>query len=160
MAAFLAILFIYSEFNTTIAGESAMVLFKRGTKAPILDQDKKDEEESSGRSSRDTIEDASAAAAEAEKAMAEHPPMTDLFSWQHLQYTVPVAEGQRRLLSDVSGYVAPGKLTALMGESGAGKVGNDVVFHRNKGLIVCADYVAQRLGSTSQQRRRSWRPFR
>ncbi len=78
MAAFLAILFIYSEFNTTIAGESAMVLFKRGTKAPILDQDKKDEEESSGRSSRDTIEDASAAAAEAEKAMAEHPPMTDL----------------------------------------------------------------------------------
>ena len=27
----------------------------------------------------------------------------------------------RKLLSDVSGYVAPGKLTALMGESGAGK---------------------------------------
>ncbi|KAK0192729.1 pleiotropic drug resistance ABC transporter [Armillaria mellea] len=120
MGAFLAVLFIYSEFNTTIAGESAMVLFKRGTRAPILDQDKKDEEETV-RSSRDTIHDASAAAAEAEKAIAEHPPMTDLFSWQHLQYTVPVAEGQRRLLDDVSGYVAPGKLTALMGESGAGK---------------------------------------
>jgi ATP-binding cassette subfamily G (WHITE) protein 2 (SNQ2) len=29
--------------------------------------------------------------------------------------------GGRELLSDVSGYVAPGKLTALMGESGAGK---------------------------------------
>jgi len=27
----------------------------------------------------------------------------------------------RKLLSDISGYVAPGKLTALMGESGAGK---------------------------------------
>ncbi|KAK0203605.1 pleiotropic drug resistance ABC transporter [Desarmillaria ectypa] len=120
LVAFLFVLFAYSEFNTTVAGESAMVLFKRGTKAPILDQEKKDEEISSVRS-RDTFHDAIAAAAEAEKVLAEHPPMTDLFSWQHLQYTVPVAEGQRRLLDDVSGYVAPGKLTALMGESGAGK---------------------------------------
>lgn len=48
--------------------------------------------------------------------------MTDVFSWQHVQYTVPVGHGEtRRLLDDVSGYVAPGKLTALMGESGAGK---------------------------------------
>lgn len=36
---------------------------------------------------------------------------------------MPLADGtQRRLLDDVSGFVAPGKLTALMGESGAGKV--------------------------------------
>ena len=28
----------------------------------------------------------------------------------------------RRLLNDISGYVPPGKLTALMGESGAGRV--------------------------------------
>ena len=46
----------------------------------------------------------------------------DVFTWQHIQYTVPVSSGERRLLDDVSGYVAPGKLTALMGESGAGKV--------------------------------------
>lgn len=45
--------------------------------------------------------------------------MTDVFSWQHVQYVVPVGGGQhKRLLDDVSGYVAPGKLTALMGESG------------------------------------------
>lgn len=48
--------------------------------------------------------------------------MTDVFSWQNLQYTVPVSgEDDRKLLDNVSGYVAPGKLTALMGESGAGK---------------------------------------
>ncbi|THG98996.1 hypothetical protein EW026_g3289 [Hermanssonia centrifuga] len=47
--------------------------------------------------------------------------MKDIFSWHHLEYTVPVSGGTRRLLDDVSGYVAPGKLTALMGESGAGK---------------------------------------
>jgi ATP-binding cassette subfamily G (WHITE) protein 2 (SNQ2) len=35
---------------------------------------------------------------------------------------VPVSGGKRQLLDDISGYVVPGKLTALMGESGAGKV--------------------------------------
>jgi hypothetical protein len=47
---------------------------------------------------------------------------TDIFSWQHIDYTIPiVGQEDQRLLSDISGYVAPGKLTALMGESGAGK---------------------------------------
>jgi ATP-binding cassette, subfamily G (WHITE), member 2, SNQ2 len=47
----------------------------------------------------------------------------DIFSWQGISYTVPVGGGEmRRLLNNVSGFVAPGKLTALMGESGAGKV--------------------------------------
>jgi ATP-binding cassette, subfamily G (WHITE), member 2, SNQ2 len=54
--------------------------------------------------------------------MAAQPKMTDVFSWQHIEYTVPISSGEhRRLLDDVSGYVVPGKLTALMGESGAGK---------------------------------------
>lgn len=68
----------------------------------------------------------------------EVPESKDVFSWQHLDYTVPIpGADDRLLLSDVSGYVfhrsskdsthdntsfvAPGKLTALMGESGAGK---------------------------------------
>jgi ATP-binding cassette subfamily G (WHITE) protein 2 (SNQ2) len=39
-----------------------------------------------------------------------------------VRYNVPIkGEDDRFLLSDVSGYVAPGKLTALMGESGAGE---------------------------------------
>ena len=48
---------------------------------------------------------------------------TDVFSWKGIEYEVPVSGGMmRKLLDDVSGYVAPGKLTALIGESGAGKV--------------------------------------
>lgn len=48
----------------------------------------------------------------------------DIFSWKDVDYEVPVSGGEmRKLLDGVSGYVAPGKLTALMGESGAGKVG-------------------------------------
>jgi len=61
------------------------------------------------------------ARAGAENALTRTPAMTDIFSWQHVQYTVPLGGDHRRLLDDVSGYVAPGKLTALMGESGAGK---------------------------------------
>ena len=58
-----------------------------------------------------------------EKALATADEMTDTFSWEGLNYTVPIGGGEeRKLLNDVSGYVVPGKLTALMGESGAGKV--------------------------------------
>ncbi|KAG8929230.1 hypothetical protein FRC02_005825 [Tulasnella sp. 418] len=49
-------------------------------------------------------------------------PNTAVFSWQHLNYDITLSDGGgRRLLDDVSGFVVPGKLTALMGESGAGK---------------------------------------
>ena len=57
------------------------------------------------------------------KAVATAEKVTDTFSWEGLNYTVPVSDGaERKLLNDISGYVVPGKLTALMGESGAGKV--------------------------------------
>ncbi|KAI9214566.1 hypothetical protein DS838_000516 [Geotrichum bryndzae] len=45
----------------------------------------------------------------------------DVFSWQNINYTVPVNDGKRQLLKNVQGYVKPGTMTALMGESGAGK---------------------------------------
>jgi ATP-binding cassette subfamily G (WHITE) protein 2 (PDR) len=39
---------------------------------------------------------------------------TDTFSWHDICYTIPVKGGSRRLLNDISGYVKPGTLTALM----------------------------------------------
>lgn len=60
---------------------------------------------------------------EQDEAMGNLKKSRSVFSWQHLCYDIRTGEGERRrLLDDVSGYVAPGKLTALMGESGAGKV--------------------------------------
>ncbi|EGG18744.1 ABC transporter G family protein [Cavenderia fasciculata] len=44
-----------------------------------------------------------------------------VFTWQHIKYSVPVAEGTRLLLDDVEGWIKPGQMTALMGSSGAGK---------------------------------------
>ncbi|KAJ2793771.1 ATP-binding cassette transporter snq2, partial [Coemansia helicoidea] len=43
------------------------------------------------------------------------------YTWKHVNYTVPVKGGQRQLLHDISGYIKPGTMTALMGSSGAGK---------------------------------------
>ncbi|KAI6133706.1 pleiotropic drug resistance ABC transporter [Pisolithus croceorrhizus] len=54
-----------------------------------------------------------------------------VFTWEDLNYHVPVPGGTRRLLHDVCGYVKPGTLTALMGASGAGKT-------------TCLDVLAQR----------------
>ncbi|EFA80736.1 ABC transporter G family protein [Heterostelium album PN500] len=44
-----------------------------------------------------------------------------IFTWQNINYTVPVPEGQKLLLDDVIGWIKPGQMTALMGSSGAGK---------------------------------------
>lgn len=56
-----------------------------------------------------------------EEAVAALEVSKDVFTWQHVNYDVFIKGDTRRLLNDVSGYVKPGKLTALMGESGAGK---------------------------------------
>ncbi|KAJ1731752.1 ATP-binding cassette transporter snq2, partial [Coemansia biformis] len=43
------------------------------------------------------------------------------YTWKHIDYTVPVKGGHRQLLHDISGFIKPGTMTALMGSSGAGK---------------------------------------
>lgn len=94
-------------------------MFKRGSKSVAFVEANGTDEERGKAQAEATAEDSPAAAEEAAKAS---PAMTDVFSWQQLNYVVPVGKGEtRKLLDDVSGYVAPGKLTALMGESGAGK---------------------------------------
>ncbi|ENH73484.1 ABC transporter ATP-binding protein/permease PDR18 [Fusarium oxysporum f. sp. cubense race 1] len=46
---------------------------------------------------------------------------TSVFTWKNLSYTVKTHHGDRKLLDNVSGWVKPGMLGALMGSSGAGK---------------------------------------
>lgn len=47
---------------------------------------------------------------------------TSIFTWRNVNYTIPYKGGQRGLLENVNGYVKPGRLTAMMGASGAGSV--------------------------------------
>ena len=101
------------------------MLFKRGTKAPVVAevQEKADvvDEEKGVSESRDPSDKMRNDSGTSVDVVV--PKMSDVFTWRHLQYDVRIGKDEtRRLLDDVSGYVAPGKLTALMGESGAGKV--------------------------------------
>ncbi|KAG2073832.1 hypothetical protein BDR04DRAFT_1178890 [Suillus decipiens] len=116
---FFMALLIASEYNTSTAFGSAVTLFKQGTRAIEVTATTDDEEKSSQLSIRPPSLDNGALRTAA--APLEKPTNNDVFTWQHLQYVVSVSDGERRLLDDVSGYVVPGKLTALMGESGAGK---------------------------------------
>ncbi|KAG0701470.1 ABC-2 type transporter-domain-containing protein [Suillus ampliporus] len=114
---FLTVLLIATEWNTSSAFDSAVVLFKQFSidgNAKAFDEEKADAEIRSGSCSK--AADPSTFGDQEKSTM-----VTDLFTWQHLQYEVPVEGGMKRLLDDVTGFVAPGKLTALMGESGAGK---------------------------------------
>ncbi|TIB86116.1 ABC multidrug transporter [Wallemia mellicola] len=43
------------------------------------------------------------------------------FTFKNVSYTVPTPGGDRKLLNDITGFVRPGTITALMGASGAGK---------------------------------------
>lgn len=107
-------LFILTEYNTSSEGETSVVLFKPGTQI-ALPTAGRDEEKATSQS---VPLDDNITAEKTKRPTPQRP----IFSWQHLQYTVPISgEGDRRLLDDVSGYVVPGKVTALMGESGAGK---------------------------------------
>ncbi|KAG6909483.1 hypothetical protein DXG01_017205 [Tephrocybe rancida] len=119
-AGLIGLLLVFSEYNTSVANDSSVMLFKQGTKSAAQGFEN-DDEEALHHEKTHSVTDGGVDA-DAKKEVASTPPMTDIFSWQHINYTVPISgEADRKLLSDVTGYVAPGKLTALMGESGAGK---------------------------------------
>ena len=113
---------VASEFQTDPSSLGGVMVFKRGKVDNKILKEYADDPE-------DAIieqEEARRARGEDEK---EHEHETtgalavsdEVFSWRHVCYDVQIKDQTRRLLDDVSGYVAPGKMTALMGESGAGK---------------------------------------
>ena len=56
-----------------------------------------------------------------EKNMAQISSSQQIFTWENVNFSVPVPGGQKQLLNNVDGYCKPGVLIALMGASGAGK---------------------------------------
>lgn len=113
---FIMLLLYYTESNSASTVQTSTLLFKRGSRAPAALRGR-DEESQSHHYPPSMPE--SGSSSETTKARRTN---TDVFTWRNVNYTVSVAGNQRKLLDSVSGFVAPGKLTALMGESGAGKV--------------------------------------
>ena len=169
---FILFYLIATELNTGSLVETSVTLFKRGSKVGAAskagatqDINVDEEKGASGHIinvEEHNLEDGGRSSDMQEKLVAA-PIMTDVFSWHHLSYTVPISHGdvkERRLLDDVSGYVAPGKLTALMGESGAGKVripSTPLNVYDSHSLT---DNAVECPSSTNGHRRRLWRSLR
>ncbi|KAF5329467.1 hypothetical protein D9619_009293 [Psilocybe cf. subviscida] len=121
--AFISAYLWFTEYNTSSIIDTPVTLFKRvtGARSLVAKSGSGDEEKvaSSEKPGASTQVSSSPSAAPSVAGVLRH---TDVFSWKDINYDVPISgKPDRRLLSNVSGYVAPGKLTALMGESGAGK---------------------------------------
>lgn len=108
---FISGLLIATEFNTSTSARTSSTLYKRGTTAHLLANKESDEEKGGPPEKMPVGEEDNVA--EVERALGATPKAHDVFTWQHLEYSVPVGGHEmRRLLDNVSGYVAPGKLTA------------------------------------------------
>ena len=128
-ALFLFLTAVGMELQRPNKGGGAVTVYKRGqvpaTVETQMENGSEATDEEKGKKNgvpadlqKDETFDASDSDAENVKGVAKNETV---FTWQNVNYTIPVRDGQRRLLQDVAGYVRPGKLTALMGASGAGK---------------------------------------
>lgn len=103
MIGFIVVTALGAEYLRPVSGGGDVLLFKRGH----LPENVKEEE---------------IKVDEVKKQLTRlNDTVPDVFTWQNINFTVPVDEGTRKLLNNVQGYVKPGSMTSLMGESGAGK---------------------------------------
>ena len=127
---FIILYMVGSEFQTDPSATGGVMIFKRGS----VKREQLEQAESAAQNPgvSDGIEEKQQA--EVEQQQNQEAPedpdehghgilkvSDEVFSWEHVNYDVMIKGESRRLLNDVSGFVAPGKMTALMGESGAGK---------------------------------------
>ncbi|KAF8905939.1 pleiotropic drug resistance ABC transporter [Gymnopilus junonius] len=121
---YLFFLLVFTEINTGHGGEGSAIRFERGSKSRTLEEARAvvvSDEEKAQLPAADQDGTSHDQEKKALQPIHDEHEMENTFSWEHLSYYVTVSGEKRLLLDDVSGYVAPGKLTALMGESGAGK---------------------------------------
>ena len=120
-----------TEWMTGQRSKRDVLIFPRGL---VPGRSQKSDEESIGSADNGDL------AFRVEKTGPPSPPIDEgltsgrtdaaTFLWDHLRYEVKTKKGAKRLLDDVEGWVRSGTLTALMGESGAGKLPSGLDLYR------------------------------
>ena len=108
------------------AGGGAVTIFKRGQVPKQLEksiesggQTAADEEKGKAGESAEAITSSSSDEELKREASTSGVAKNEtVFTFRNIDYVIPYEGNERRLLSDVQGFVRPGKLTALMGASG------------------------------------------
>lgn len=88
------------------------MLFKRGRDSSIDDAIAGGSDEENGAAGTEAFENLKSALSAKNRAADNIIPSTDIFTWRNVCYDVQIKGVGRRLLSDVSGYVVPGRMTA------------------------------------------------
>ncbi|GLA74143.1 hypothetical protein AtubIFM55763_005085 [Aspergillus tubingensis] len=114
---FTVVYLIATELNSATSSKAEFLVFRRGHVPPHMRGLDKKPQGDAGAGSVAVAH----RSAESEKDASALPEQHSIFTWRNVCYDIPVKGGQRRLLDNVSGWVKPGTLTALMGVSGAGK---------------------------------------
>jgi ATP-binding cassette subfamily G (WHITE) protein 2 (PDR) len=122
-------LFVYlfaTEFNSATDSSAEVLVFRRGhVPTQLVEAEKAIKNDEEAPPSSAGGESAGKNDAQQQKEQDEQvralAPQTDVFTWKDICYDIKIKGEPRRLLDNVSGWVKPGTLTALMGVSGAGK---------------------------------------
>jgi ATP-binding cassette subfamily G (WHITE) protein 2 (PDR) len=115
---FYVVYLVATELNSKSSSTAEFLVFRRGHVPQYMQESQTDEENGSEKQGKAIAEGQTN---EKDDKVNVIPPQKDIFTWRDVCYDITIKGEPRRLLDNVSGWVKPGTLTALMGVSGAGK---------------------------------------
>lgn len=126
MIFFLFVYLLATELNSSTDSKAEVLVFRRGHVPQNLiaaEKAAKQDEEAPmpAAGAKSPAKDDELKEQQQDEKVGALAPQTDVFTWKDVCYDIKIKGEPRRLLDNVSGWVKPGTLTALMGVSGAGK---------------------------------------